>query len=175
MKVIETERLVLRQLTVEDAAFILDLLNQPSFLKNIGDRHVHNLQDAENYIRTGPMASYAQHGFGLLLVELKASSTPIGMCGLIKREVLQDVDIGFAYLPQFWGQGYAFEAASAIMVYGRDVIKLKRIVAIVAPKNERSIRLLEKIGLKFEHMMTWPDDSFELKLYSKDIWNKGLK
>jgi RimJ/RimL family protein N-acetyltransferase len=175
MKILETDRLVLRQLTTGDAEFILDLLNQPSFLKNIGDRHVRNLQDAENYIRNGPMASYGQHGFGLLLVELKDTRTSIGMCGLIKREVLQDVDIGFAYLPQYWGQGFAFEAASAVMAYSKDVINLKRIVAVVAPKNERSIRLLEKIGLKFERMMTWPDDDFELKLYSKDIKNKGLK
>lgn len=169
MKDLETERLVLRHLTTADAEFILNLLNQPSFLRNIGDRHVRNLQDAENYICTGPMVSYTQHGFGLFLVELKDTHTSIGMCGLIKREVLQDVDIGFAYLPHFWGQGYAFEAASAVMSFGKDVIKLKRIVAIVAPKNERSIRLLEKIGLKFEHMMTWPDDDFQLKLYGKDI------
>jgi RimJ/RimL family protein N-acetyltransferase len=175
MNILETDRLVLRQLTTGDAEFILDLLNQPSFLRNIGDRHVRNLQDAENYIRTGPMASYAQHGFGLFLVELKDDHSSIGICGLIKRETLQDIDLGFAYLPQYWSQGYAFEAASAVMSYGKDVIKLKRIVAVVSPKNERSIHLLEKIGLKFERMMTWPDDSFELKLYSKDVENKGLK
>jgi RimJ/RimL family protein N-acetyltransferase len=175
MNILETDRLVLRQLTTGDAEFILDLLNQPSFLRNIGDRHVRNLQDAENYIRTGPMASYAQHGFGLFLVELKDDHSFIGICGLIKRETLQDIDLGFAYLPQYWSQGYAFEAASAVMSYGKDVIKLKRIVAVVSPKNERSIHLLEKIGLKFERMMTWPDDSFKLKLYSKDVENKGLK
>lgn len=169
MKPIETERLVIRHLSAEDAPFILDLLNQPSFLQNIGDRGVHNLQDAENYLRTGPMASYAKHGFGLFLVELKQDRSAIGMCGLIRREMLEDVDIGFAYLPQYWGQGYAFEAASAVMTFARQVIKLERIVAIVAPGNQRSIRLLEKIGLKYEQMITWPEDNTPLKFFSRDL------
>lgn len=169
MNIKETDRLILQQLTVQDADFILDLLNQPSFLKNIGDRGVRNLQDAENYIRNGPMTSYAKNGFGLYLVELKDSRTAIGMCGLIRREALQEVDIGFAFLPQYWCQGYAFEAASAVMQYGKEAIKLDRIVAIVAPGNDRSIHLLEKIGMKFEQIITWPEDSSELKLYGKDI------
>jgi RimJ/RimL family protein N-acetyltransferase len=165
MKVFETERLVLRRFTTGDAAFILDLLNQPSFLQNIGDRGVRSLEDAEKYLLKGPMDSYARLGFGLSLVELKNSQVAIGMCGLIKRSTLQDVDIGFAFLPQFWSQGYAYEAASGVLVYGKDVLKLDRIVAIVSPGNDRSIRLLEKIGLKYERSMTWPEDGSELMLY----------
>ena len=107
MTVLETERLRLRRLTVDDAAFILELVNDPSWLRFIGDRGVRNLDDARSYILKGPVASYEKHGFGLWLVELKAEATPIGICGLLQRDTLPDVDIGFALLPQFCGQGYA--------------------------------------------------------------------
>jgi len=169
MKILETDRLVLRQLSTLDADFILDLLNQPSFLHYIGDRGVRTIQDAENYLRKGPMESYGRLGFGLFMVELKDDQVPIGMCGLIKREALQDVDIGFAFLPHYWSKGVAFEAASAVMTYGRDVLTLDRIVAIVSPDNERSIRLLEKIGLKFEKLLKWQEDGTELKMYAWDL------
>lgn len=165
MKILETDRLILRWLTMSDAPFILSLLNQPSFLRFIGDRGVRSLGDAEQYILQGPIKSYQQLGFGLYLTELRDGNTPIGICGLIKREMLHDVDIGFAFLPQFWSQGYAFEAASAVMIYGTNVLKLRRIVAIVSPDNDRSIRVLEKIGLKFENMMSWPQDGSQLKVY----------
>ena len=168
MKILETDRLILRRFSSQDAEFILDLLNQPSFLTHIGDRGVRTIQDAENNIINGPMDSYARHGFGLFLVELKATRSAIGMCGLIRRQALEDVDIGFAFLPQYRSRGYAFEAASAIKAYSKDRLKLDRIVAIVAPGNERSIRLLEKIGLKFERMITWQEDGSELKLYGTD-------
>ncbi len=163
MKFLETDRLTLRWLTTSDAPFILGLLNQPSFLHFIGDRGVRTPGDAEQYILQGPIKSYQRSGFGLYLAELKDGNTPIGICGLIKRDILNDVDIGFAFLPQFWSQGYAFEAASAVMVYGTNVLKLRRIVAIVSPDNDRSIRVLEKIGLKFESMMSWPQDGSQLK------------
>lgn len=165
MKILETDRLILRWLTMSDAPFILSLLNQPSFLRFIGDRGVRSLGDAEQYILQGPIKSYQQLGFGLYLTELRDGNTPIGICGLIKREMLHDVDIGFAFLPQFWSQGYAFEVASAVMIYGTNVLKLRRIVAIVSPDNDRSIRVLEKIGLKFENMMSWPQDGSQLKVY----------
>ena len=168
MKVIETERLVLRKLSIEDSAFILDLLNQPSFLRFIGDRGVRSIDDAEKYLLQGPMDSYARQGFGLYLAELKDGHIPAGICGLIKREALDDIDIGFAFLPQFWSKGYAFEASSAVMAYARDVLKLNRVVAIVAPDNERSIRVLERIGLNFERVMIWPGSGEELKLYASD-------
>jgi RimJ/RimL family protein N-acetyltransferase len=168
MYVIETERLILRRLSVEDASFILELLNQPSFLRFIGDRGVRTINDAEKYILQGPMDSYERLGFGLYLTELKDSLASIGICGLIKRDALNDIDIGFAFLPQFWSKGYAFEAASAVMVYGREVLKLNRIVAIVSPDNERTIKVLEKIGFKFESIMRLSEDSQELKMYASE-------
>src|SRR5262245_14852779 len=110
MTVHETERLLLRRFTVDDAQFILTLLNEPSFLRYIGDKQVRSLEDARQYIMNGPVASYERYGFGLLLVELRESRTPIGMCGLLKREGLPEPDIGFALLPDFWNKGFAYEA-----------------------------------------------------------------
>lgn len=147
MNVLETERLALRWLTPEDAPLILHLLNEPLFLQFVGDKNVRTLDDARLYLQHGPLASYARHGFGLFHVRLKAAGTPIGMCGLLKRDTLEDVDVGFAYLPQFVGQGYATEAARATLHYGRTVLGLKRIVAITAPDNASSIKVLRKIGL----------------------------
>ncbi|MCI0555438.1 MAG: GNAT family N-acetyltransferase [Anaerolineae bacterium] len=169
MKILETERLVLRQFSVEDADFILKLLNEPSFIQNIGDRGVRTLEDARAYIMRVPIASYEKHGFGLYLVVLKESGESIGMCGLIKREELEDVDIGYAFLPKFWSKGYAVETALAVKDYARDVIGLKRLVAITDPENQGSIRVLEKIGLKFEKMIRLSDDDIELKLLAADI------
>ena len=153
MKVLETERLIVRQLTEDDAPFILELLNEPSFIKNIADRGVRNLDDARGYIVNGPRASYERNGFGLFLVELKETGEPMGMCGLIKRDSLEDVDIGYALLPRFWSKGYAYEAASAVKAYGHDTLKIERIVGIVAPDNPPSIRLLEKLGLRFDKIV----------------------
>ena len=165
MKVLETERLTLRWLSAEDASFILDLLNQPAFLQYVGDRGVRTLEDARAYIARGPIASYEQHGFGLYLVELKADQAPLGICGLLRRDGLSDVEIGFAFLPQFWSKGYAHEAAVAVMTYSREVLKLNRIVAIVAPDNDPSIRLLNKLGLQFERMINWPEDGAKIMLF----------
>ena len=166
MNVIETERLILRHLAVNDAEFILELLNDPSFLQHIGDRGVRTLADARHYILQGPGASYEQNGFGLYLVELKVSQTPIGICGLVKREGLADVDIGYAFMPHFWSNGYAVESASAVMTYGKEQLGLRRIVAITAPDNIASIKVLEKIGLTFERMTQLSDDSQPVKLFS---------
>ena len=130
MNVLETPRLALRRLTVEDAAFIYDLVNDPAWLRFIGDRNVRTMADAAAYILKGPVASYAQHGFGLWLTLRKADGVPIGICGLIKRDNMEDVDVGFAFLPEFRAQGYAFESAAASVAYGRDVLKLKRIEPI---------------------------------------------
>src|SRR5919108_4796570 len=163
MKILETERLILRQFSTDDAQFILALLNEPSFIRNIGDRGVRNLEDARSYITRVPIASYEQNGFGLYLVELKGSGEPIGMCGLIKRAELEDVDIGYAFLPKYWSKGYAVESALAVKEYARDIIGLKRLVAITDPENRGSIRVLEKIGLKFEKMVRLSEDDIELK------------
>ncbi len=140
MIVLETDRLILRELTADDAAFILELLNDPGWLQYIGDRGVRNLADARQYIINGPMASYQRYGFGLYLVKLKDAETPMGICGLIKRDELEDVDIGFAFLPQFTGKGYALEAASAVMSYGSHELGIERIVAITSLDNHRSVR-----------------------------------
>jgi len=165
MIVLETERLVLRRLSSDDAEFILELLNQPSFLQYIGDKGVRNNDDAVNYIQTGPVASYEKCGFGLYLVELKDSARPIGICGLLKRDSLPDVDVGFAFLPDYWSRGYAFEAAVAVMNYGKEVLGLRRIVAITSLDNEASISLLEKIGLKFEGLIKLVEDKPEVRLF----------
>jgi len=165
MTIFETERLVVRRLSSDDAEFILELLNQPSFLRYIGDKGVRTTEDAVRYIQTGPVASYERFGFGLYLVELKETGVPIGMCGLLKRDTLPDVDVGFAFLPDYWSQGYAFEATSGVMHYGREVLGLQRIVAITSLDNDASIRLLEKIGLKFEGLITPSEDLGEVRLF----------
>ena len=144
MFILETERLRLRRLSVDDAEFILRLLNEPSFIHNIGDRGVRTIEDARAYILKGPIASYEKFGFGLLLVEEKETGVPVGICGLLKRDVLEDVDIGYALLPEFWSQGYAFESASAVMSYASEKLGAKRVLAVVNPDNQSSIRLLEK-------------------------------
>ncbi len=169
MTVLETERLNLRQLTNDDAPFILGLLNEPSFIQNIGDRKVRTVEDARSYILNGPVKSYEKHGFGLYLVTLIETNESIGMCGLIKREGLEDVDIGYALLPKFWSKGYAVEAARATKEYAKDVIGLKRLVAIVDPANEGSIRVLEKIGLRYEKMIRLSADDIELKLFGVEL------
>jgi RimJ/RimL family protein N-acetyltransferase len=171
LKVIETERLVLSRLSSADAEFIFDLLNQPSFIKNIGDKGVRTHEDAVQYIQNGPIASYERFGFGLNRVELKESGVPIGICGLLKRDSLPDVDVGFAFLPQFWLQGYAVESAAAVLEHGRQVLGIDRIVAITAPDNHGSIRVLEKIGLKFEGLIRLSDREAEVKLFAS---NSGL-
>ena len=165
MTVIETERLVLRRLSPDDAEFIVELLNQPSFLRYIGDKEVRNNTDAVRYIQNGPVASYEQFGFGLYLVELKKTGVPIGMCGLLKRDSLPDVDVGFAFLPSYWSQGYAFESAAAVMTYGREALGLRRIVAITSIDNDASIRLLEKLGLRFERLIKLSADQSEVRLF----------
>jgi len=165
MKVFETDRLVLRWLEPCDAAFILRLVNEPSWLQYIGDKGVKSLGDARKYIRTGPVDMYQRLGFGLWLVELKMNRKPIGICGLIKRDTLDDVDIGFALLPEFWKKGYAFEAAAATLNYAIDVLNLKRIVAITSQDNEASGDLLEKLGFQFEQLIREDPDDEKLKFF----------
>jgi RimJ/RimL family protein N-acetyltransferase len=164
--VLETERLVLRRMTADDAEFIFELVNEPSFIRFIGDKGVRNHADAVQYIQTGPVASYERFGFGLYLVELKEGAVPIGMCGLVKRDSLPDVDVGFAFLPAFWSKGYAFESAAAVKAYGKDILGIGRLVAITNPDNESSIKLLEKIGLRFERMIRLSEDAPEIKLFA---------
>jgi ribosomal-protein-alanine N-acetyltransferase len=153
MLVLETPRLVLRRLTLDDAQFIFRLVNDPSWLRFIGDKNVHNLDDARRYLREGPLDMYQRYGFGMYRVEERVGGQPAGMCGLIKRDQLPDVDVGYAFLPQFRGKGYAHEAADAVLVHGNRQFGLKRIVAITTPSNDASIRVLEKAGMKFERLL----------------------
>jgi RimJ/RimL family protein N-acetyltransferase len=169
MKVLKTDRLVLRRLTVDDAPFILELLNDAAFIRFIGDKGVRSLDDARRYILTGPMASYEQFGFGLYATELKDVQAPIGICGILKRETLPHPDIGFAFLPAYWKKGYAFEAAAAVMNYAHQVLGLEQILAITSPENVASERLLEKIGLTFERMTKLADDAPEVKLFATHL------
>jgi len=164
--VIETERLVLRELGEDDAPFMLALLNEPSFWQNIGDRGVRTIEEARAYLAKGPLASYARHGYGLYLVELKPEGTPIGICGLVKRDYLEDPDIGFAFRPQYWSFGYACESASAVMEHAHGHLGLARIVAITSPENTGSINVLKKIGLEFERTIQAPGDGKSLALYA---------
>lgn len=164
--VAETERLRLRHLTTEDAPFILALLNDPAWLRYIGDKNVHTRDEAATYIASGPQDMYRRLGFGLYLTELRASNTPIGLCGLIKRDGLDDVDIGFAFLEAFRGSGYAFEAAHAVLGFARDTLKLERILAITTVDNHRSGKLLERLGLTFERLVVLPNATTELRLFS---------
>jgi RimJ/RimL family protein N-acetyltransferase len=168
MKILETERLVLRRLTATDAPFILQLVNEPSWVQYIGDKGVRTLEDARNYIDKGPIEMYGRLGFGLYLVELKASGEPIGMCGLIKRESLEDVDVGYAFLPRFWAKGYAFESASAVVSYGKSAFGLSRIIAITSKENYASAKVLGKLGFRFEHAVRLAVDAAEVNLYAID-------
>ena len=145
-----SERLIIRNLDLNDATFILQLLNQESWLKFIGDKQIYSIDAATKYLIDGPLSMYQQHGFGLFAVERKADGLAIGLCGLIKRAELADVDIGFAFLDEFSGCGYAYEAALLIKDYAINNLKLKRLIAIVNPNNQRSIKLLKKIDLHFE-------------------------
>jgi [ribosomal protein S5]-alanine N-acetyltransferase len=164
MNILETERLLLREVEPADAGFVLDLLNQPSFKKYIGDRGIRAVEQAREYIATRFTKSYEENGFGLYLVELRTEATPIGVCGFVKRDELDDPDIGFALLPKFEKRGYAFEAADAVMRYGRETLGLLRVLAITSLDNESSGRLLEKIGLSFKREILLGDET--LKLFS---------
>lgn len=168
MNVLETDRLTLRLQTTDDAAFILELLNDPSWLQFIGDRGVRTLEDARDYIFNVPIRMYEQFGFSLFLVERKEDHVPIGICGLLKRDCLEDIDIGFAFLPKYRTTGYAYEAASVVMVYGIDTLGLNRIVAITTRDNHSSIKLLKKIGFQFEQLIQLPNDPEELNLFVFD-------
>lgn len=162
---IETDRLCIRPFSEADAEFVLRLLNSPSFIDNIADKGVRTLDDARAYLRDGPMASYVTHGFGLWRVGLKSDDTPIGMAGLIQRDFLEHVDIGYALLPEFFGQGYAFEAASAVMEYARGVLGTQRVLAIVNAENAASIGLLGKLGFEAEGTLNLPDDDCPVQLF----------
>lgn len=165
MNIIETERLFLRKFTIEDAVFLVELLNTPKWIQFIGDRGITEISEAEEYINTKFVANYEKLGFGFYLVMLKNTNIPVGMCGLVKRNGLEDVDIGFAFLPNHEKKGYAFEAAFATLHYAKTVLKLQRIVAITTQENINSIQLLQKLGLQFEKIIDLAADDRDLMLF----------
>lgn len=166
MSAIETERLLLHEFTADDAPFVLRLVNEPAFLRYIGDRGVRNLEDARRYIADGPVAGYERHGHGLMRVVRKADGAGIGMCGVLKRDALPDPDIGFTFFPAYWSQGYALESARAVMAHARQTLKLGRILAITTKDNEPSIRLLGKVGFRFDRLVQMGEE--ELRLFVSD-------
>ena len=168
MQVIETGRLRLRYFHADDAGFIVRLLNEPSFIEFIGDKGVRTVEEANQYLLDGPLDSYERFGYGLNMVELKETGEPIGMCGLVQRENLDDADIGYAFLEQFWSNGYARESVEVVLQHARQTLGLDRILAIVTSDNHSSIKLLEKVGLTFERMIRMSDDDVELKIFVSD-------
>ena len=169
MTIIETDRLLLRQITIDDAAFMLDLLNQPSFIQFIGDRGVRTLDDAREFILTRYIAAYERLGFGIYLTVLRESEIAIGICGLVKRDGLDDVDVGYAFLPQYWSKGYASESVSAVLAYARNTLGIRRVLGITTPDNDGSIRVLKKAGFTFGRMVTLPGGETELKLFEINV------
>lgn len=168
MIVLETERLRLRWLTAGDAPFILELLNDPDWLRHIGDRGVRNLDDARSYIAEGPVTMYREHGCGLYAVDRRVSGATVGLCGVLCRETLDDPDIGFAFLPGYRGRGYAYESAAAVLGYARSVLGMGRIVAVVSPHNDASVKLLKRLGLRFERSLRLDDGKESLQLFTTD-------
>ena len=166
MSVLRTERLLLSRLSYADCEFIIELLNEPSFKRYIGDKKVRSHEDAKEYLRNGPVGSYERHGFGMFLVRDKIDSTPMGMCGLVKREEFDAPDVGFAFLQRFWAQGYAVESAIAVLEYGKNVLQLPRIIAMVDPDNGASVRLVVKLGMTFATTVRMPGESQDISMYT---------
>lgn len=170
MIIAQTNRLQLSKITVDDAPFILELMNSPHWIKYIGDRNVRTVEDAENYLKNRTLKSYDTHGFGFYKIQVKAENLkPIGTCGLVKREELDDVDIGFSLLPDYEGKGYGFEASNEILKLAKNKFKLKKISAITLPSNVNSIKLLEKLGLSYEKKVKPFEDDEELLLFAKTL------
>jgi ribosomal-protein-alanine N-acetyltransferase len=169
LNVIETERLNLREVSESDAPFILEILNDPDFVRFVADRGVRTVEDARRYVAERFTAGYRRDGFGFWLVEPKGSGVPAGICGLVRRDSLPGVDIGYAFLPPFRSKGYAYESASAVLAYARDVLGLKRLLAVTSPDNDVSIRVLEKLGLRFEGMVSLSPGEPEVRLFAADL------
>lgn len=166
-RILETERLYLREISLSDSEFIYRLVNSPKWIKFIGDRKIRSIKDAKKYITDGPIKSYKINGFGLWLIELKDSLIPIGICGLLKRDYLQDHDIGFAILPEYENNGYTLEAAEATLSFAKSKLNISKILAFTLNYNGKSISLLNKLGLTFDKMIHIPNDDEELALFSK--------
>jgi [ribosomal protein S5]-alanine N-acetyltransferase len=167
--VLDTPRLSLRHLTPEDSAFMVELMNEPAYIENIGDQGVRTDADARRYVEDKYLASYARHGFGLYRVELVEGTEPIGICGLVKRDSLDHPDLGFAYMQRFWSRGYATEAAGATLRHARESLMLPYVYGLVSPKNTRSIRLLEHLGFRYVRSLVSPGQPSESHVYGRDL------
>ena len=165
---LDTRRLALRRLVPGDAPFYYALVTDPAWVRFIGDKNLKSVEDARRSLVEGPIAAYARTGFGLLRVDRKADGAALGICGLIKRDTLEDVDLGFAFLPQFRGQGYAAEAAEASIAHARDDLRLKRLVAIASPGNIDSLKLLARLGMKHEKTAAMPGETRATAFYAID-------
>ena len=166
MNILVTERLILRRFTLDDTEFIIELLNTEGWIKYIGEKNVKTTDQARAYLENGPLKSYCNNGFGLALVEMKADRVPIGMCGLINRDYLDHLDVGFAFLPNQTGQGYAFEVVKKTVEHAFAELKQEKLLAITLPQNYSSIKLLSKIGFKYDKNFITPDTNEDLCLYS---------
>ena len=163
--ILETGRLILSELTVNDAPFFYKLVNDPSWIEFIGDRDVKTLADAENYLSTKIIPSYKINGFGFYLVSSKNKNESIGISGLIDREGLENIDVGYAFLPEFRGKGYAYEATKSVLSYAKNTLQIKPVIAITNVDNIKSCQLLERLGLKFDKIIQLPDNPVKCKLY----------
>ena len=169
MTLLRTDRLILRRVTSADALFIRSLVNDPDWLRYIGDRGVRTLEDARVYVRNGPARMYETYGFGLYAVERRSDGAVMGLCGLIKRDTLPDFDLGFAFLPAHRGQGYAREAAAMVLAEARDAFGLSRVLAITSLDNERSMALLERLGFRFERVIRLTPEDPGTRLYALSL------
>ena len=165
MIITETDRLRIRQLTENDAAFALKLYTSKPFLRFVGDKSLSSVDDARQYLIDGPITMYRTHGIGLYMVELRHCQTPLGICGLIKRDTLDDIDIGYGFLPEFFGMGYGYESTKAVMNFGKNTLKLKKLVAITTEDNADSIKLLSRLGLSFARNIEEAEGQPALGLY----------
>lgn len=166
---IETERLLLSRLSLDDAGLMLAIWNDPVFIRFVGDRGIRTFDDARLAMQEGVFRLYAEHGFGPYRMSLKSAGAAVGICGLFRRDGLADTDIGFSTLPQYCGRGYGFEAASAVVEHARIDVRLTRLTALVSPQNVASVRLIEKLGMMFEKMIRIPGDAADVRLYAMPL------
>lgn len=175
MSVIETSRLRLREASVADAEFIFALMTEPAYLQLIGDRGIRTVEDARAYIRDKFLPSYAKFGYGSYIVELKPSGPPIGVCGLMRRDSLEHPDIGYAFRREHGGHGYAYEAAAAVPAHGFEQLGMKTILGITSPENHASVRLLEKLGLRYQKMIRVPPNDRDSMLFSVGAYDRPIE
>ena len=166
---LETERLTLRHLTLDDADLMLGVWNDPAFVRFVGDRGIRTLEEAHEAMRNGVLKLYADYGYGPFRVALKEDDVPIGICGLFRRDGLDDPDIGYSTLPAHCGKGYAFEAASAVLQHVAEDLSIDRLIAIISPENAASIGLIRKLGFEFERMHTMPGADDPVRIYYKSL------